>query len=158
MVNTITSRAVAEVVAAAGGRLAVSAVGHTRMKAVMAEGLKARYARHRAYGKAVRAALATYGLKPLAEAGIEAPTLTTFRHVEGTDDAAFRAALAKRGMIVAGALASLAGKAFRLGHMGSTTPEMLEKAITLIGEVLNELGMKADSGKAVAEFRKVYLA
>ena len=128
------------------------------MKAVMAEGLKARYARHRAYGKAVRAALAAYGLKPLAESGIEAPTLTTFRHVEGTDDAAFRAALAKRGMIVAGALASLAGKAFRLGHMGSTTPEMLEKAITLIGEVLNEMGVKADAEKAVAEFRKTYAA
>ncbi|MFT4110363.1 phosphomannomutase/phosphoglucomutase [Propionicimonas sp.] len=36
VVNTITSRTVAEVVAAAGGRIAVSAVGHTRMKAVMA--------------------------------------------------------------------------------------------------------------------------
>ncbi|MGC3994109.1 MAG: phosphomannomutase/phosphoglucomutase [Propionicimonas sp.] len=36
VVNTITSRTVAEVVAAAGGRVAVSAVGHTRMKAVMA--------------------------------------------------------------------------------------------------------------------------
>ena len=36
VVNTITSRSVAEVVGAAGGRVAVSAVGHTRMKAVMA--------------------------------------------------------------------------------------------------------------------------
>ncbi len=36
VVNTITSRAVGEVVAAAGGELAVSAVGHTKMKAVMA--------------------------------------------------------------------------------------------------------------------------
>lgn len=36
VVNTITSRAVKEVVEAAGGRVAVSAVGHTRMKAVMA--------------------------------------------------------------------------------------------------------------------------
>lgn len=37
VVNTITSRAVAEVVAAAGGRVVISAVGHTRMKAMMAE-------------------------------------------------------------------------------------------------------------------------
>jgi phosphomannomutase len=36
VVNTITSRAVAEVVEAAGGEVAVSTVGHTRMKAVMA--------------------------------------------------------------------------------------------------------------------------
>ncbi len=37
VVNTITSRAVGEVVAAAGGKLATSVVGHTKMKAVMAE-------------------------------------------------------------------------------------------------------------------------
>jgi len=37
VVNTITSRAVAEVVAAAGGTVAISAVGHTRMKALMAQ-------------------------------------------------------------------------------------------------------------------------
>lgn len=37
VVNTITSRAVGEVVRAAGGRLAISPVGHTRMKAVMAQ-------------------------------------------------------------------------------------------------------------------------
>ncbi len=37
VVNSITSRAVSEVVAAAGGTVAISAVGHTRMKALMAE-------------------------------------------------------------------------------------------------------------------------
>ena len=37
VVNSITSRAVSEVVAAAGGTVAISAVGHTRMKALMAQ-------------------------------------------------------------------------------------------------------------------------
>lgn len=37
VVNTITSRAVGEVVAGAGGRVVVSPVGHTKMKALMAE-------------------------------------------------------------------------------------------------------------------------
>jgi phosphomannomutase len=37
VINTITSRAVAEVVQAAGGEVAISMVGHTRMKAVMAQ-------------------------------------------------------------------------------------------------------------------------
>lgn len=36
VVNTITSRAVAEVVTAAGGRVCIAPVGHTRMKALMA--------------------------------------------------------------------------------------------------------------------------
>ncbi|HOY89627.1 MAG TPA: alanine--glyoxylate aminotransferase family protein, partial [Bacillota bacterium] len=94
----------------------------------------------------------------LAPDAIAAPTLTTVLHVEGTDDAAFRAALAKKGMIVAGALASLAGKAFRIGHMGSTTPEMLEKAVLYIGEAMEELGMKVDKRNAVDTFRKTYKA
>lgn len=128
------------------------------MRAVFAEGLDNRYARHRAYGRAVRAALATYGLKALAEEAIAAPTLTTVLHVEGTDDAAFRSILAKKGMIVAGALASLAGKAFRIGHMGSSTPEMLEKAVVLIGEALEELGQKVDKAAAAETFRKALKA
>mgnify|MGYP000991547962 FL=1 len=37
VVNTITSRAVGEVVVAAGGELAISAVGHTKMTALMAQ-------------------------------------------------------------------------------------------------------------------------
>src|SRR5690606_10550664 len=37
VVNAITSRAVAEAVGAAGGRVVVSPVGHTKMKARMAE-------------------------------------------------------------------------------------------------------------------------
>jgi len=37
VVNSITSRAVAEVVTAAGGQVAVSTVGHTKMKALMAQ-------------------------------------------------------------------------------------------------------------------------
>ncbi|MEG0381338.1 MAG: alanine--glyoxylate aminotransferase family protein, partial [Kurthia sp.] len=63
--------------------------------------------------------------------------------------------LAERGIIVAGALAHLAGKAFRIGHMGSTTPQMLEQAICHIGEVLEELGHKVTIGAALKAFREV---
>lgn len=128
------------------------------MELVMAEGLTKRYARHAAYGKAVRAALATYGMKALAAECDAAPTLTCVLYPQGVDDATFRKTLAGKGMVVAGALAALAGKAFRIGHMGNTTPEMLAKAITLIGETLNELGVAADVNGAVAAFKKTYEA
>ena len=117
---------------------------------VWAEGLEERYARHLQYGKAVRAALATFGMKAIADEAVAAPTLSCILYPEGVDDAAFRKALAAKGLVIAGALAALAGKAFRIGHMGNTTPEMLRAAITLIGETLTELGREVDLASALA--------
>ncbi|MEO4053696.1 alanine--glyoxylate aminotransferase family protein [Solibacillus sp. CAU 1738] len=119
------------------------------MKIVLNEGMVNREARHIAYGKAIRAALATYGMAALASEEVAAPTLSCILYPAGVEDAAFRAALAERGMIVAGALAHLAGKAFRIGHMGNTTPEMLERAVELIGEALQQQHVTVDVQRAV---------
>lgn len=127
------------------------------MKLVLAEGMDNRYKRHEAYGKAVRAALAEYGMKAIADENAAAATLSCILYPEGMEDAEFRASLAKKGVIVAGALAHLAGKAFRIGHMGNTTEDMLEKAIVLIGETMNEVGFEADVQKAVDRFKELAL-
>lgn len=126
------------------------------MEMIMNEGLENRYARSASLGKAVRAALGIYGMKALASEDVAAPTLSCVLYPEGVDDAQFRKALADKGMVVAGALASLAGKAFRIGHMGNVTGEMFTKAITLVGETLKEMGFEADIQAAVGEFEKLY--
>jgi alanine-glyoxylate transaminase / serine-glyoxylate transaminase / serine-pyruvate transaminase len=124
------------------------------MRLVLEEGMKRRYQRHTAFGKAVRSALAVYGMKALANEEVAAATLSCILYPDGMDDAAFRSSLAKKGVIVAGALAHLAGKAFRIGHMGNTTEQMLEDAVVLIGETMNELGYPVDLEKAVDCFKK----
>jgi alanine-glyoxylate transaminase/serine-glyoxylate transaminase/serine-pyruvate transaminase len=124
------------------------------MRLVHAEGLSARIVRHTAFGKAVRAALSEYGMTAIADENVAASTLSCILYPDGVNDAEFRAALGKKGVIVAGSLAHLAGKAFRIGHMGNTTEEMLEKAIELIGDTLNELGQPVDSAKAVERFKE----
>lgn len=126
------------------------------MEIVMEEGLEQRYRRHDALGKAVRAALTTYGMQVLAEEGAEAPTLSCILYPEGIDDTKFRQMLAGKGMIVAGALASLAGKAFRIGHMGNVTKEMMVEAVRLIGETLIEMGYETRVDAAVDQFVSVY--
>lgn len=129
---------------------------HKALQIIMTEGIENRFRRHSAMGKAMRAAFREYGMSALAAEDAAAPTLSCVRYPEGIDDSVFRSALAKRGVVVAGALASLAGKAFRIGHMGNVTLEELRQALRVIAEVLTELGYKADSGAAVAVFDRVY--
>jgi alanine-glyoxylate transaminase / serine-glyoxylate transaminase / serine-pyruvate transaminase len=126
------------------------------LQIVMEEGLEARYRRHKALGKAVRGALATYGMVALAEEENAAPTLSCILYPEGVDDARFRKLLAEKGLVIAGALASLAGKAFRIGHMGNATEDIFVKAITFMGEALNELGYHADIRAAVEKFQEIF--
>ncbi len=125
---------------------------HRAMQLVLAEGLENRYARHQKLGRAVRAALATYGLVPLAAETVAAPTLTCMQYPEGIVDLEFRKFLAARGVVLAGALASLAGKAFRIGHMGNVTTETLKQAIGLIGEALAAQGRTVDVAAAQTKF------
>lgn len=127
----------------------------TALRIVLDEGIKKREKRHYAFGRGVRSALQAYGMTPLAIEDVAAPTLSCILYPNGVDDAAFRTGLAERGIIVAGALAHLAGKAFRIGHMGNTTAEMLEQAIQTIGEVLKELGHEVNIESAVQAFKEV---
>ncbi|AWE05986.1 alanine--glyoxylate aminotransferase family protein [Lysinibacillus sp. 2017] len=122
------------------------------LEIVLEEGMEKREARHIAFGKAVRDALRSYGMVPLAAETVAAPTLSCILYPEGVEDAIFRASLASRGVIVAGALAHLAGKAFRIGHMGNTTAAMLEQAIIAIGEALQEQNQSVDIDEAVRLF------
>ncbi|MDN4608001.1 pyridoxal-phosphate-dependent aminotransferase family protein [Sporosarcina highlanderae] len=124
------------------------------MKLVMEEGLEKRYARHTAFGRGVRGALREFGMTPLAEEDVAASTLSCILYPEGLNDAEFRSVLAKKGVIVAGALAHLGGKAFRIGHMGNTTEAMLISAIEKIGETLNEVGHEVTIENAVKRFKE----
>ena len=127
---------------------------NTAMKIVLEEGIQKREARHIVYGRAVRKALSEYGMTALAEEEVAAPTLSCILYPEGVEDAKFRAKLAEKGVIVAGSLAHLAGKAFRVGHMGNTTEAMLENAVILIGDSLNELGHKVSTEAAVLRLKE----
>ena len=126
------------------------------LEIVLEEGMTKREQRHIAFGKGMRQALASYGLIPLAEEEVAAATLSCILYPEGIDDAKFRASLSARGIIVAGSLAHLAGKAFRIGHMGNVTADLLTQAIEAIGEALQEQGKEVDIQKAVALFQNSY--
>lgn len=118
------------------------------------EGLPARYARHRALARSVRAGLAAVGLEPFTAGDCLADTLSVLRYPPGVDDAAFRAQMARRGVIVAGALGAIAGQATRIGHMGNIGSAEVCRLLQAAEESLRALGRTVPPGSAVAAAAK----
>ena len=115
-----------------------------------AEGLDARFARHARIARAVRAGLAALGLELFTDASCRADTLSVVLLPAGVADADFRREVAARGVVVAGGLGPIAGKAFRLGHMGNVGPAEVATTLTAIEGALAALGLSVPPGTALA--------
>lgn len=88
---------------------------------IFAEGLPARYERHRRIAGMVRDGMAELGFTPLTDSALLAPTLSVLALPEGVDDATLRAGMSDRGVVIAGCLGPWAGRGIRIGHMGTVT-------------------------------------
>ena len=120
------------------------------LRMIHEEGLANRFARHARIGRAVRAGLTALGLEFVTAPECRADTLSVVRYPAGVDDAAFRKEMASRRVVVAGSLGPLAGKAFRMGHMGNIGPGEVATALTAVEESLRALGARVEAGAAVA--------
>ena len=120
---------------------------------VVDEGLDKRFRRHAQVARAMRAGFAILGLGVFTSADCRADTLSVLVYPEGVEDAPFRAAVAARKVIIAGALGPLAGKACRVGHMGNIGVEEVVRTVSALGEALVELGHSVDAAAAVAAAR-----
>jgi alanine-glyoxylate transaminase/serine-glyoxylate transaminase/serine-pyruvate transaminase len=124
------------------------------LRIVHEEGLPARFARHERIARAFRAGLQELGLAMFTAPDCRADTLSVALHLPAVDDAVFRRELAARGVVVAGGLGPIAGKAFRLGHMGNIGPGEVVTTLGAIEGTLRSLGVAADEGAAVAAAAK----
>lgn len=112
---------------------------HAALEAVAAEGLEARFERHRANHLALVAGLEALGLKLLvAEPARRLWTVHTVLVPAGVDDAAVRRRLLlEHGIEVAGGLGAFAGKVFRIGLMGaSSTRENIDRVLSALKAAL----------------------
>ncbi len=102
------------------------------------EGLPAVFARHARYGKATRAAVAAWGLEnQCANPADYSNALTAVRLPEGHDADAFRKVVLQRFDLSLGVgLSKLAGRVFRIGHLGDLND------LTLLGTLAGvEMGL-----------------
>lgn len=123
---------------------------HQATQLVLEEGLDARFARHARLARAARAGFAAVGLEPFTARDRLADTLSVLRYPAGVEDAAFRGALARRGVVVAGALGEIAGRAVRVGHMGNIGSGEVCRLLQAAEESLRELGQAIEPGSALA--------
>ena len=116
---------------------------------VLADGLEAAFARHRALGRACRAGVKAIGLELYSPDDDSAAVLTGALTPEGIDAIALRLALRdNHGITIAGGHGDLVGRLFRIGHIGHVTVEQIAGALTAIEEELSAAGADVDQGNA----------
>ncbi|MBQ7215399.1 MAG: alanine--glyoxylate aminotransferase family protein [Synergistaceae bacterium] len=108
------------------------------LNAIMSEGLQNVFARHEKAAELCRDMGREMGLRifPKSEE-ICSPTVTAFCVPDGMTWPELDEALRKKGVAVGGNYGSLAGKVFRIGHMGSQADcELVREGMSAIREVL----------------------
>jgi aspartate aminotransferase-like enzyme len=113
------------------------------------EGAASIFARHEACAAASRAGLLALGFELFADVRFASRTVTAAKLPESHDWKTFNGAIKKHGVVLAGGQGKLAGKIFRLGHLGSVTVEEILGTIAVLETVAMEQGRRLTPGTAV---------
>src|SRR6201995_1068883 len=127
------------------------------MAMLLEEGLEAVFTRHRRLAAATRAAVTHWGLEGLWQGPAEyAPVLTAVRMPPGHDADAFRKiVLDNYNMSLGSGLSKLAGKVFRIGHLGECNELTLLGALSGVEMGLAKAGVPHRSGGVEAAIKSL---
>lgn len=122
------------------------------------EGLEAVFARHARIADGVRAAVAAWGLTPCAVAPeLYSNSVTAIRTPEGVDAGRIVAQAAEVYDMAFGAgLGDVAGKVFRIGHLGMMTDAMALSGLAVAEMCMADLGLDVPLGAGVRAAQNVY--
>ncbi|XWN30458.1 MAG: aminotransferase class V-fold PLP-dependent enzyme [Devosia sp.] len=130
----------------------------TSVDLLLAEGLDNVFARHHRIAEGVRSAVAAWGLKLVAETpDLYSDTVTAILVPEGADaEALTDHAYSAYGVSYGGGLGDMAGKAFRIGHLGAMTETMALSGIATIEMAMKDLNYPIALGSGVAAAQASY--
>jgi aspartate aminotransferase-like enzyme len=128
------------------------------LRLMQAEGKAGVFARHEACAAASRAGLTALGFELFADPAHASKTVTAANLPEGHDWKTFNGAIKSHGVVLAGGQGKLAGKIFRLGHLGSVTVDEILGVIAVLERVALEQGRRIEPGQAVAAAQAAALA
>jgi aspartate aminotransferase-like enzyme len=113
-----------------------------QIKSIAAEGLEARWARHRAMAARTQEWVTQISdetgkkLSNIAPLGSQSPTVSTIKLPPEVPAESFTAAVAKRGIVIGNGYGKLKNSTFRIGHMGDHNLETLERCLAACSGVL----------------------
>jgi alanine-glyoxylate transaminase/serine-glyoxylate transaminase/serine-pyruvate transaminase len=127
---------------------------------LFAEGLDNVFARHRRLAEGVRRAVAAWGLDAVAEhPSLASDTVTAIRVPAGIDARdVIRAGYERYSTSFGTGLGPLAGKAFRIGHLGDLNDVMCLAALAAAEMALQDAGADVELGSGVAAAQAWYRA
>jgi aspartate aminotransferase-like enzyme len=128
------------------------------IRLMTAEGAERVFARHEACAAAARAGLLALGFELFADQRHASRTVTAATVPDGLDWKSFNGELKRRGLVLAGGQGKLAGKIFRLGHLGSVTVEEILGAMSVLEFASIQAGRDVRPGSAVAAAQIAALA
>jgi len=113
---------------------------HAACRMLLDEGLQAVFARHRQAAAYCRERIQAMGLSLFPrDPAASAPTVTAVKVPAAVPWSQLDAALRRRGMVVAGSYGPLAGKVFRIGHMGTQADmALLARGMDVLAEAIKE--------------------
>ena len=112
----------------------------TQLDRIFAEGLEARWERHRLLAEKVRAWVGTQGFELFPREEYCSRTLTCARNSRGIDLGALKKKLAERGFAFDDGYGKIKGQTFRIAHMGDMTAADLDGLLQEIERIIPELG------------------
>jgi aspartate aminotransferase-like enzyme len=105
------------------------------------EGWQNVFARHERVAAFTRRGVRALGLELVADPRFASNTVTAVWCPEGVDVSALRRRLREEhGVVLAGGQGPLAGKVFRIGHLGLVTEADIDEALRALGDTLAALG------------------
>ena len=128
------------------------------LRLMAAEGAAGIFARHEACAAATQAGLEALGFALFADPAHRSKTVTAAHIPDGLDWKAFNGEVKRRGVIVAGGQGKLAGKVFRVGHLGSVILDEILGTIATLEEALLAFGRTVEVGAAVAAAQRAAVA
>lgn len=131
----------------------------TSLKIICNEGIDKRVKRHQDLAKAFRAAIASLNLELLPKSNtLSANTLSAIYYPKGVNGTSLSAKMIEADVIIAGGLLpEIKATYFRVGHMGSVSPNDLMAVLGALERALIVLGHPLEPGKGLQAFQNELL-
>ena len=124
-------------------------IGHvyalaSKLEDIFAEGLDARFARHRKLAEMTRAWAARHGFNLFPEAGFESVTLTCVNNgakpgTRTVDVAKFQKLVKDQGFLIDGGYGKIKGTTFRVSNMGDETEQTMNTLYAAMDKAISQL-------------------